>query len=270
MKRESNNEPLENDDAPDIEEAFTLLARNYRFISGNKSTLSQIKQDIITQQIPVLKNFTNGLGTCALSVFDIEEKKFLYVEDAIEEVTGISKQTYLNRGIKYLFSRVSYDNIPALISSTFHERKFLSKINVEEYSHYIINREYSYRNKNSRRWVLQQTIKHLVNAQGEIFAIVTLETNIDHLKFDGKFRYYIYNRKLNKIVHPKRPNEINVTLNVLSDREKEIIELLALGWTNQMVADKLSISFHTVRTHRKNIFKKLDCKNIVELLHIIK
>jgi DNA-binding NarL/FixJ family response regulator len=109
----------------------------------------------------------------------------------------------------------------------------------------------------------------LVNAQGTIFGIVTLETNIDHIKFDRKFRYYIYNRKLNKIVHPARPAPINVTLSVLSDREKEVIEYLALGWTNQQVADKLFISFHTVRTHRKNIFKKLNCANIVELIHLI-
>jgi len=181
MKKELNNERLDKDDSQNIEEAFASLALNFHHISGSSSTLTKIKKEILEQQIPILKNFTNGLGTCALSVFDIEEKKFLYVEEAIEEVTGISRKTYLEKGIKHLFSRVSYDNIPSLLSSAFHERKFLSKLNVNEYSHYIINREYSYRTKTSRRWVLQQTIKHLVNAQGNIFASVALETNIDHM-----------------------------------------------------------------------------------------
>jgi hypothetical protein len=141
MKNESNNERLDKDDASNLEENFAALSRSYFDISGG-NTLTKIKQDIIAQQIPVLKNFANGLGTCALSVFDIEEKKFLYVEDAIEDVTGISKEIYLKRGIKYLLSRVSYDNIPALLSSTFHERKFLSKLDVDEYSNYVMNREY--------------------------------------------------------------------------------------------------------------------------------
>lgn len=261
---------LDQDESLNIEESFAAYERDLLHITENKTTLAKIKQEIIDQQVPVLKNFTHGMGTCALSIFDMEEKKFLYVEDAIEVVTGISKEAYLKKGIKYLFSRVSYDNIPPLIRSTFHERKFLSKLNPSEYSNYIVNREYSYRTKTSRRWILQQTIKHLVNAQGKIFAIVVLETCIDHLKFDGKFRYYIYDRRLNKIIYPERPFQIDVTFNVLSEREKEVVNLLALGMSNQEVADQLFISFHTVRTHRKNIFKKLNCSNIVELLQLLR
>ena len=55
----------------------------------------------------------------------------------------------------------------------------------------------------------------------------------------------------------------------LSDRELEILELLLLGLSNKEVAKKMNISFHTVRTHRKNIFKKLGCKNIVELIRLL-
>lgn len=43
----------------------------------------------------------------------------------------------------------------------------------------------------------------------------------------------------------------------LSYREKEIIACIVKGMTNKAIADKLSISIHTVITHRRNITKKL-------------
>lgn len=267
MKKELSNEPFDPNRDADLEKEFALFERDLRLMTG--STLSKIKNDIIASQIPVLKNIKSGFGTSAISVFDFEEKKFLYVEDAIEEVTGISKATYLNKGIKYLFSRVSYDNIPALLRSTMHERKFLAKLHSSEYSNFIVNREYSYRLKHGRRWILQQTIKHLLNAQGKLFGIITLETNIDHLKLDGKYRYYIYDKRLNKIVYPKEISQPSLNKDSLSKREQEIVEFLVAGHSNRQVATKLNISFHTVRTHRKTIFKKLGCKNIVELIHAL-
>ncbi len=47
----------------------------------------------------------------------------------------------------------------------------------------------------------------------------------------------------------------------LSERESEIIKLIAEGYTNHRIAEKLFISDHTVTTHRKNIMKKLGVRN---------
>jgi DNA-binding NarL/FixJ family response regulator len=48
---------------------------------------------------------------------------------------------------------------------------------------------------------------------------------------------------------------------LISKRECEIITLIAEGFTNQQIADKLFLSSHTVNTHRKNIMAKLGVKN---------
>lgn len=47
----------------------------------------------------------------------------------------------------------------------------------------------------------------------------------------------------------------------LSDRELEIIKLIAEGYTNAQISVVLYISNHTVNTHRKNIMKKLGVNN---------
>lgn len=47
----------------------------------------------------------------------------------------------------------------------------------------------------------------------------------------------------------------------ISEREQEIITLIAEGYTNNQIADKLFLSNHTVNTHRKNIMAKLGVNN---------
>lgn len=53
----------------------------------------------------------------------------------------------------------------------------------------------------------------------------------------------------------------------LSHREQEIMELMLLGSSNQVIADKLFISEHTIKNAITNIYLKLGVKNRKELFH---
>ena len=50
----------------------------------------------------------------------------------------------------------------------------------------------------------------------------------------------------------------------LSQREVELLGLLTLGSSNEVIADKLFISPHTVRTHLNHIFKKINVSSRLE------
>jgi DNA-binding NarL/FixJ family response regulator len=52
----------------------------------------------------------------------------------------------------------------------------------------------------------------------------------------------------------------------LTVREKEILKLYVEGYTNQEIADKLSISIRTVETHKNNIMQKYNFKTTVEMV----
>ena len=53
----------------------------------------------------------------------------------------------------------------------------------------------------------------------------------------------------------------------LTDREREIVQMLAEGKSNKEIATRLSISVKTVETHRATVMRKLDISSIVELVH---
>lgn len=56
--------------------------------------------------------------------------------------------------------------------------------------------------------------------------------------------------------------------NQLSERELEIIREIANGGTSKDIAERLFLSDHTVRTHRRNILHKLGIHNTAELIHM--
>lgn len=53
---------------------------------------------------------------------------------------------------------------------------------------------------------------------------------------------------------------------ILTRREREVLELIADGLTNNEIAEKLFISVTTVDTHRKNLLSKFQAKNIALLV----
>lgn len=53
---------------------------------------------------------------------------------------------------------------------------------------------------------------------------------------------------------------------LLTDREREILKLIAKEYTNRDMAEELFISERTVETHRKNIFRKTGTNNLVGLI----
>jgi DNA-binding NarL/FixJ family response regulator len=55
-------------------------------------------------------------------------------------------------------------------------------------------------------------------------------------------------------------------LEPVSDRERDVLSLLALGYTNQEIGKKLYISIRTVDTHRAHIMRKLDLATRAELV----
>lgn len=51
--------------------------------------------------------------------------------------------------------------------------------------------------------------------------------------------------------------KLNTALLTLSKREKEVLELVAEGYSNQEIADKLFVSLNTTKTHISKIYSKL-------------
>jgi len=67
-----------------------------------------------------------------------------------------------------------------------------------------------------------------------------------------------------KILKSGKPKETDKR--ILTEREQEVLRLIALGLTNKKIAEKLVISVKTVDTHRTRILQKLDAHTAADLV----
>ena len=83
----------------------------------------------------------------------------------------------------------------------------------------------------------------------------------DCLKQALAHKRYICQRMLEMMLVPANTLESKVPL---TKTETEILRDIALGMTTKEIAEKRFSSFHTVNTHRKNIFRKIEVNNVHE------
>lgn len=96
--------------------------------------------------------------------------------------------------------------------------------------------------------------------------VFSLQVNTDIAWF-RKIRHGYHFYTGNDLSNFRFPDEdLLMKGHIFSDREFEVIRLIAQGQNSEQIAEKLFISLHTVNTHRRNILKKTGRQNTTELI----
>lgn len=128
-----------------------------------------------------------------------------------------------------------FPEIKVLGISTFSERSYISRMIENGASGYLV--------KSASGEEIAEAIRTVM--QGRMYLSVSME----HL------------------VHPVNSTITNA-LPAITKREKEVLSLIAEGFTNNQIAEKLFISPLTVDSHRKNLLTKLDVNNTAALIRL--
>jgi DNA-binding NarL/FixJ family response regulator len=113
--------------------------------------------------------------------------------------------------------------------------------------------------------MIQSGVKGFVLKSSGISELLKAITEI----YEG--RSYFSNELLIKLVagiSDQKEKEAAITGSIanITKREEEVLKLIAVGLTNEEVAEKLHISLPTVRTHRANLISKTGCGNTASLV----
>jgi DNA-binding NarL/FixJ family response regulator len=123
-----------------------------------------------------------------------------------------------------------YPSIFIIGLSTFNQQSFIKKMMEHGASGYVL--------KNATRQELLQAIETV--RLGQTYLSQEAAQTVSNEQVDG--------------------------VPILTRREKEVLEWIAEGLTNQEIADKLFISSTTVDTHRKNLLAKFNARNVAAMI----
>jgi len=99
-------------------------------------------------------------------------------------------------------------------------------------------------------------------ASGYVLKNATQEELMEAIEIVARGKTYLSD-EVSKVL--RKQDDSNI---VLTRREKEVLELIAGGMTNNEIGEKLFISPSTVDTHRKNLLAKLNVKNTASLIRL--
>ena len=68
----------------------------------------------------------------------------------------------------------------------------------------------------------------------------------------------------------RQRSSLQVRLHDLTERERDVMDLVVAGLPNKLIADQLEISVRTVEVHRARVFDKMQVKSAVELANLLR
>jgi two-component system, NarL family, response regulator LiaR len=108
-----------------------------------------------------------------------------------------------------------------------------------------------------------RTLLYNTHSFGVVMKDASKEEIQNALKETLKGSRYICNYVSNMLINNNTTHNLNAK-QILTITEQEILKEMALGKTTKEIAAKRFVSVHTIMTHRKNIFRKIEVNNVHE------
>jgi DNA-binding CsgD family transcriptional regulator len=195
----------------------------------------------------------------------------MFVSNSTQRILGYPAQNFIEEGLDFIASRIHPEDYPIAlaVSAKMHGKKkdFPKRIEL--------------RIKNNKgKWVWTEidfVVPNDINARvSQIFGVMKdisaekekcLEDKVGQaIKFSINSTYISAE---NYDLESQFDNSIKSNAyKKVTRREKEVLKLVADGFSAKEVANKLSISIHTAINHRKNLITKFHVKNTAELIKV--
>lgn len=195
-------------------------------------------------------------------------QSFEYVSKNFKACTGLDPEKMLSGGMAYYWSLFHPDDIQSWILSLKELMQFtMTELNDEQRKK--MSYTWNYRIKDGRgnyvNIVQNTTPLQFDSEKKPVIGLAHYTVLSGHIQLDICASAKILNQnKEYETLYFKNISSTNL-LNIISNREKDIVRLLLTQKTSEEIANLLNISRHTVDTHRRNILKKLSLNSTVEL-----
>ncbi|MFT5648533.1 MAG: DNA-binding CsgD family transcriptional regulator [Aureispira sp.] len=221
---------------------------------------NELDYNIFEAQKPFLDKMVQ-INNTALTVFDLYQQKHIYNSYNLSELFGYDLD---NIDTDYYNSRIHPDDLYLLTRTGVLALKYSYQIPIEERKNFKLQNEYRVLNaKNQYIRVVEQFQTLELDAKGNYWLALTL--------LDISPNQEVYNGIRSQLINLKDGSTQVIKHNfkrdtVLSNRESQVLSFIKSGLLSKEISDKLSISLHTVNTHRQNILKKLGANNSLEAI----
>lgn len=232
----------------------------------NRQTLIETDLDysIWQRQMPLLQQLAQ-VGNNGITVFDFNKKEHIFTSYNFSSLFGYNLSEIEKAGTKYFDSRIHPEDFGGLMQFGVAALSFFFDLPTAERKDYKGISEYRILNSDEKyvRIVEQHQVLEL-DKHGNVWLVLSVMDISPNQEGHEGIKFQLLNFKTGKLV----PVAIKPLKDVeLSDRQIEILQLVKDGLFSKEISDRLSISVHTVNTHRQRILEKLGVDNSIEAVN---
>ncbi|PWS31974.1 response regulator transcription factor [Pedobacter paludis] len=207
------------------------------------------------------------LENCISVLSDLKARKSYISYGSIADLLGLQKkETEINSIWEdELLSRVHPEDLQKKYRLEFQFFQLLNSIDLANRANYELITKLRIRNLEGKYIFVKHRLLYIGSSEdGSIWLALCLYNLIyEHPEFEIP-QGIIINTQSGKIMDYNH-HEFS---QILSLREKEILQLIKHGRRSKEIADKLGLSINTVNRHRQNIFQKLNVTNAMEACRV--
>ena len=230
--------------------------------------------DTVIRKFQTEQSFVSRFAP-VIYVLDYTTKKYLYVDEACLDLFGYTATQWKEEGIEGYLSKWHPDDLRIMTDEIFpNNLGFLQGVPAQKYEDIIFSHNYRVLNaKGDYITILQRSSYIPARENAHPIATIGAAFEITHFKSDTDVIHTIeearvlngrpYNEILYKRLYHVPSNDGRM---LLSKRETQILQQMALGLSSKQIADQLNLSSNTIHNHRKNMLNRTGCKTSVELL----
>ena len=219
-------------------------------------------------QHPLTKGIVT-IGPYFFLIGNVQTWKTLFISEGVEQITGYTVKEGMEMGPELLVRFTHPEDYTFAMQTNQKAIEILYQQTPEDQAYFICSFYYRGLRKDGNELSIQHQIFPIgFDIQGNPYIFAMILTDITHLNLQRKPRTVLYDKKRNQL-QVINPGEFFIAGKPLkySKREKEVLLLLASGYSSKAIAEKLKLSFHTIATYRKRLLEKTEVKNTTELVN---
>lgn len=239
----------------DIQEIFFKYLTQFNFDERNLDYSKVINHEKALQTL-------SDIGNSGTGIFDLSKRKMIFYSSNFGKLLGYHPEDYKRIGQQFFASKIHPADAYKCSLNGVSLLKLMSSFSSNEKLNHKMITEYRMQNAQNKyvRLVEQYQVLEL-DPIGQIwlmFNIVDISPNQDEI---AESKCQLLNFRTGQVISMDETPKVQFEL---TKRETEILKLVKEGFLSKEISDKLSISIHTVNTHRQRFLKKIGANTSIE------
>jgi len=219
----------------------------------SQSVISNKEHSNTGHTVSEMRELCSEFTDLAVSLFDIETRRIVYCSDSFKTMLGYPPKILIDGGWEFWLTLIKPSERPAI----------RQKLNLS-----TLRKQYHPAGE-------PPPIEYHVKSAGGEWTFIRHEvrfrnmgdTNLALNLICNRSEWEIIDRYFGTSRQTKNGDGRYIPAQRVSDREKQVLRMIAYGMPSRQIAKKLYISNHTVISHRKNLIEKFGVKNTAELIY---